>query len=85
MLGRMRTTVRLNDALLRQVKDEASRRGETLTAMIERGLRLALARPVNSQRRARVRLPVSRAIGGTHAGVNLDDSAATLDLIEGRR
>ena len=81
----MRTTVRLDEALLRQVKDEAMRRGETLTAMIERGLRLALARPVISQGRARVRLPVSRATGGTRAGVNLDDSAATLDLLEGRR
>ena len=85
MFGHMRTTVRLNEALLRQAKHEAARRGETLTAIIERGLRLALAGPVSGQRRARVRLPVSRATGGTQAGVNLDDSAATLDLVEGRR
>ena len=85
MFGHMRTTVRLNEALLRQAKNEAARRGETLTALIERGLRLALAGPVSGQRRARVRLPVSRATGGTHSGVNLDDSAAMLDLLEGRR
>ena len=84
MVRHMRTTVRVNDGLLRQAKDEASRRGETLTAMIERGLRLALARPMRGRRRARVRLPVSRATGGTQAGVDLDNSAATLDLVEGR-
>ena len=81
----MRTTVRLNEGLLKQAKDEAARRGETLTALIERGLHLALATPVKGRRRTRVRLPVSRATGGTRAGVNLDDSAAVLDLLEGRR
>jgi hypothetical protein len=80
----MRTTVRLNEELLRQAKDEALRRGETLTALIERGLRMALARRAPGQRRARVRLPVSRATGGTQAGVDLDNSAATLDRLENR-
>jgi hypothetical protein len=32
-----------------------------------------------------VRLPVSRATGGTRPGVNLDDTAALLDRLEGRR
>lgn len=41
----MRTTVRLDDRLLEAAKREAARRGETLTALIERGLRLVLARP----------------------------------------
>ena len=33
----MRTTVRLDAALMTKVKAEATRRGETLTALIERG------------------------------------------------
>jgi hypothetical protein len=52
--------------------------------MIERGLRLVLARPQRSRRRATIRVPVSRAQGGVRAGVNLDDSAALLDLMENR-
>ena len=35
MSRQMRTTVRLEDALLEQAKREAARRGKTLTALIE--------------------------------------------------
>jgi hypothetical protein len=80
----MRTTVRLDPALMARAKEEAARRGETLTALIERGVRLALARPATRQRRAIVRVPVSSARGGTRSGVNLDNSAALLDVLEER-
>jgi hypothetical protein len=36
---RIRTTVRLNDALLDQAKELAEQKGTTLTALIEKGLR----------------------------------------------
>jgi hypothetical protein len=81
----MRTTVRLDEGLLRQVKREAQKRDETLTSMIEQGLRLVLARCQPRSRRRRVNLPVSRAGGGIAPGVDLDDSAALLDKMEGRR
>jgi hypothetical protein len=84
MLRHMRTTVRLEEALLTQAKDEAARRGTTLTALIEHGLRLVLARPGKAAERPWVRVPVSRAGGGTLPGVDLDDSAALLDRLEGR-
>jgi len=80
----MRTTVRLDPALMAQAKEEAARRGETLTALIERGLRLVLARPVWGQRKVRMRIPVSTARGGMRPGVDLDNSAALLDLLEDR-
>lgn len=80
----MRTTVRLDPGLMAQAKEEASRRGETLTALIERGLRLVLARPARRGPSQHVRLPVSHESGGTRPGVNLDDSAALTDLLEGR-
>jgi hypothetical protein len=67
-----------------KAKEEASRRGETLTALIERGLRLVLAGPARRQRKAMVRIPVSTARGGTRPGVNLDNSAALLDVLEER-
>ena len=81
----MRTTVRLSKALLQRAKKEARRRGKTLTALLEQGLRLALAQPRSSRRRGRVVLPVSRAGGGTLPGVDLNDSAALLDIMEGRQ
>ena len=76
--------MRLGDALLERAKREAARRGTTLTALIEHGLQLVLARPVKSARRPRAELPVCHAGGGTLPGVDLDDSAALLDRMDGR-
>ena len=84
MVGHMRTTVRLDPALMAKAKKESARTGETLTAMIERGLRLVLARPQQRRRKTVIRIPVSRATGGLRPGVNLDDSAALLDIMEKR-
>jgi hypothetical protein len=81
----MRTTVRLDDALLQRAKREAAQRGETLTSLIERGLRLVLASPQRRAGRRHVEIPVCREGGGTLPGVDLDDSAALLDIVEGRR
>jgi len=80
----MRTTVRLDDALLDKARREAARRGLTLTALIEQGLRLAMARPATKGVARRVSLPVCRRGGGTLPGIDLDDSAALLDRMEGR-
>jgi hypothetical protein len=75
----MRTTVRLDDALLEQVKREAAHRHETVTALIEQGLRLVLAQARSPQtRRKRVVLPTCRAGGGVLPGV-------LLDVMEGKR
>jgi len=80
----MRTTVRLDPALMARAKKESARTGETLTAMIERGLRLLLAKPYQRRPGEIIHIPVSRAKGGLRAGVNLDDSAAILDIMEKR-
>ncbi len=79
MLRPMRTTVQLDDALLERAKREAARRHMTLTALIEEGLRLAIARPA-----VRITLPVCRRGGGTLLTVDLDNSAALLGRMEGR-
>jgi hypothetical protein len=78
----MRTTVRLEDALINQAKREAERRGETLTALIEQGLRLVLAHSRTRRQREAVKLPVSEAGGGVLPGVDLNDSASLLDIME---
>lgn len=84
MSRHMRTTVRLDDALLKQAKREAAHRQETVTALIEQGLRLVLAQSRSLHRRKRVNLPVCHAGGGVRPGVDLNNSAALLDLMEGR-
>lgn len=84
MLRHMRTTVRLSDALIRQAKAEAARRGETVTALIEQGLRLVLAGARHRLRKPSIALPVSHATGGTRPGVDLNDSGAVLDVLDGR-
>lgn len=78
----MRTTVRLNEALLEQAKREARKRGETLTSLIELGLRLVLSQNDANRVRPKVELPVSRHRGGVRPGVDLTNNAALLDLME---
>ena len=78
----MRTTIRIDDRLLAEAKAQAARSGRTLAAVVEDALRAELAR---RQRRGLDRppkLPTSRG-GRLQPGVDLDDSAALLDLMEG--
>jgi len=76
----MRTTIRLDDALLADAKALAVRTGRTLTAVIEGALRETLARSRRTGRQCVV-LPTF-AGSGLQPGVDLDDSAALLDLME---
>ena len=78
----MRTTVRLSDELLARTKQEARRRGETLTSLLERGLRLAMSGSHKRPRAVRVRLPTSKATGGVLPGVNLDNTSSLLDRLD---
>ena len=79
----MRTTVRLNDPLLAEAKKYAVETGQTLTALIEDALRETLARRKRPAKRRRARLPTFPG-GKLRPGVDLDDTAALLDLMEGR-
>jgi hypothetical protein len=76
----MRTTIRLDDDLLRQAKRVAAERGTTLTALIESALRRALA-PAPAQTRSPLSLPTFRG-DGLQPGVDLDDTASLLDLMD---
>jgi hypothetical protein len=79
----MRTTVRIEEHLLAQAKRLAASTGRTLTQLIEDALREVLARRRPPARRSEVRL---RTVGGRgiQPGVDLDDGAALLDLMERR-
>jgi len=80
----MRTTVRLDEALLERARQEAARRKTTLTSLIEQGLELVLRRPLKRPKHRPIRLPECRAGGGTLPGVDLDDTAQLLDRMDGR-
>jgi hypothetical protein len=79
----MRTTIRMDDELLRQAKEYAARTGTTLTRVIEDAVRQLLARRQVSQVREPVRLPTFGG-EGLQPGVDLDDTAALLDLMDER-
>ena len=84
MLRCMRTTVRLDDDLLRQAKAFAARTGRTLTAVIEDGLREALARHLGRQGQPPAALPTFKG-KGLRPGIDLDDTAGLLDIMKGGR
>lgn len=81
-----RTTVRLDEHLLVQAKEYASRHRRTLTAVIEDALRALLARsqrtPARSATARRLRLPVSKHKGGLMPGVDIDSNSELLDVME---
>ena len=72
MLKCMRTTVRLEDELLRQAKRYAAEHGTTLTAMLDQALREILSRSDRKAHSHEVPLP-SFAGNGQHTGVDLDN------------
>lgn len=77
----MRTTVRLNDHLMREVKRYAAERQVTFTLILEEALRELLARKAEVGKRPPVSLPTFKG-RGLQPGVDLSDSAALLELME---
>jgi hypothetical protein len=77
----MRTTIHLPDDLLARAKRAAIDSNRTVTAVIEEALRAALSRRRGAPG-ARLDLPTFGR-GGLQPGVDLDDSAALLDVLEG--
>lgn len=83
MLRYMRTTIRLDANLMRQLKRLAAESHGTLTTIIEDAVREMLARRQAKVSRKPVNLPTFMG-QGLQPGVDLDDSAILLDHIESR-
>lgn len=80
----MRTTIRIDDAILKEAKRLAVDAGRTLGDVIEDLLREALARRRTSAPLLRPRpVPTFRG-NGLQPGVDLDDTSSLLDQMEGR-
>jgi hypothetical protein len=74
------TTVRLEESLLERAKDEAHRRGGTVSALIEEGLQTVLARP-REKARKRYRVPVMNVRGGLQPGLDWKNREATANRL----
>ena len=77
----MRTTIRLDDELLRRAKQRAQLSGKTLTQLIEEALRESIDRREKVKTGGSVKL-ITTGEGGLQPGVDLDDSAALLDVMD---
>lgn len=78
----MRTTVNIDERLLIEVKTMAATSGRTMTEVIEDAIRTFVARRTAAA--ASVPPPLATLSGGgLQPGVDLDDNAALLELMEG--
>jgi len=77
----MRTTIRLDEHLLAEAKKYAAESGQTLTSVLADALRESLARRRALGKRKRVRLRTMTGTG-VRPGVDLDDTASLLELME---
>ena len=76
-----RTTVRLDDKLLNDVKRHAAQTGRTVTAVIEDALRRTLAVRRGGSIARPKRLPVFKGTG-LRRGVSLDSNAVLRDVMD---
>ena len=75
----MRTTLTIDDELLREAKERAARSGRTTSDVVADALRESFHRRATAER-IPVRLPTSP--GKPRPGVDIDNTAALLDLME---
>jgi plasmid stability protein len=76
----MRTTIRIDDELYREVKARAARSGRTVAAVLEDAVRRGLA---PSERRAGGRYRVrATGTGGLLPGVGLSSNAAVAEVMD---
>lgn len=79
MMRRVRTTVDIDDELLRRARELALRDRRSLGDVVSEALRVLLAEPTREQ--GPVRLPTYGG-SGLRAGVDLEDKDALADLLD---
>jgi hypothetical protein len=77
----MRTTLQIDEQLFRAAKKAAAESGRTFTALVEDALRQALSTRKPPETGEPFQLP-SLDMGETMPGVDFDNNAALLDLME---
>jgi len=82
MLRHMRTTINLPDDLILQAKKAALEADTTLTEIIANALREALARRKQTAQKRKFKM-ITYGTGGTYPGVDISDTSALLDIMDG--
>jgi hypothetical protein len=77
----MRTTISIEDGLLRAAKQRGLERNMTLGGVIEDALRTVLD-PSRARDAERVPLPMSKRRGGTRPGVDVADGVRLRDVMD---
>ena len=80
----MRTTIRIDPHLMAEVKKIAASTHRSLTAVIEDALRELVARRRRQPAKRKIRLTTVSG-RGVRRGVDLDDTSALLDVMDGVR
>ncbi len=83
MVSHMKTTLNIDDTVMRRLREEATRRGTTMSELVEAGLRRVLAQVPGeeSARSALPPLPVWRSGG---ARIDVADRDALYETMGGR-
>ena len=76
----MKTTLNLNDQVLRRSKEYASRHGITLTAFVEDALRASLVAPTRQEKPFKLALKTVR--GSSPPNVDISDREALYGMID---
>ena len=82
MLLCMRTTLELDDTLMRKVKELAVAEHKPLRAIVEQALREKFLRYPSPEELKPIALEVSEKTGGIVSGIDLDSAAALYDRME---
>ena len=80
----MRTTVDIDDSLLRRAKDRARRTNRTLTGVIEEALRQTLTGTPAQPAAPGHRLAFRTVAGALQPGIDLSDRDSLYERMEGR-
>ena len=75
------TTIRLDDALLKEAKIYAAQTDRTLTDLVREGLVTLMQHERSERPRRKIEL-VTFGHGGTLPGVDINDNSALLDYME---
>jgi hypothetical protein len=76
----VRTTVRLDDDLYREVKARAAREGRTVASVLEDAVRVGMRRPADAETKPFV--PLTFGSGGLMPGVDLSDNSSLQDFLD---
>jgi hypothetical protein len=78
----MRTTLNLDDEIMRSLKRRAAETGRTLTSLVEEALRSLLDGGIRAAPDYRLHWRIVE--GGARPGIDLSDRDALMDLMDGR-